>query len=168
MLRGDQVRGVSWEEMLARPRARRFQRSNSFSAGDDLGAMDTAADIILQAGYDLEEHTVTTSDGYIMQMQRIPRHSTPAQSTPPPQPHTHTQISLISKFLSLPSPPCAFPFRPSLPVLVSFLFLTIERRNPSSLPSTTHKLTTFLSTQFVPPGLIDIGLGFRASGASPG
>eukprot|EP00884_Botryococcus_braunii_P017623 jgi/Botrbrau1/4544/Bobra.60_2s0032.1 len=68
------VGGVTWEEMGARPRARRFQRSNSFSAGDTSGFMDSAADLILQAGYDLEEHTVITGDGYVIQMQRIPRH----------------------------------------------------------------------------------------------
>eukprot|EP00887_Chlorella_sp_A99_P006357 scaffold3.g6357.t1 len=34
----------------------------------------TASDVILRAGYPLEEHTVTTSDEYILQMHRIPRH----------------------------------------------------------------------------------------------
>ncbi len=72
------MRGVSWEDMVARPRPLRFHnRSSSSSRLEDMAAMETAADVILQAGYELEEHTVTTSDGYIMQMQRIPRHSVP-------------------------------------------------------------------------------------------
>lgn len=33
----------------------------------------TSSDVILQSGYPLEEHVVTTSDGYILSMQRIPR-----------------------------------------------------------------------------------------------
>lgn len=33
----------------------------------------TAADAILRAGYPLEEHSVTTEDGYVLQMHRIPR-----------------------------------------------------------------------------------------------
>ncbi len=35
--------------------------------------MSTAGDVIRQAGYPLEEHTVTTSDGYVLQMERMPR-----------------------------------------------------------------------------------------------
>jgi len=33
----------------------------------------TASDAILRAGYPLEEHSITTSDGYVLQMHRIPR-----------------------------------------------------------------------------------------------
>jgi len=33
----------------------------------------TAKDVIQSAGYPMEPHIVTTSDGYIMQMERIPR-----------------------------------------------------------------------------------------------
>lgn len=33
----------------------------------------TASDAILRAGYPLEEHSVTTADGYVLQMHRIPR-----------------------------------------------------------------------------------------------
>ena len=33
----------------------------------------TASDAILRAGYPLEEHSVTTDDGYVLQMHRIPR-----------------------------------------------------------------------------------------------
>lgn len=35
--------------------------------------MWTAKDVIQSAGYPMEPHIVTTSDGYIMQMERIPR-----------------------------------------------------------------------------------------------
>lgn len=35
--------------------------------------MYTASDAILRAGYPLEEHSVTTSDGYVLTMHRIPR-----------------------------------------------------------------------------------------------
>ncbi|EFN54341.1 hypothetical protein CHLNCDRAFT_24871 [Chlorella variabilis] len=34
----------------------------------------TASDVILREGYPLEQHSVTTSDGYVLQMHRIPRH----------------------------------------------------------------------------------------------
>ena len=49
-----------------------LRRTRSFGSFEDLGVW-TASDIILQAGYPLEEHIVTTSDGYILTMQRIPR-----------------------------------------------------------------------------------------------
>ncbi|KAI7841938.1 hypothetical protein COHA_004465 [Chlorella ohadii] len=34
----------------------------------------TASDVILREGYPLEQHSVTTPDGYVLQVQRIPRH----------------------------------------------------------------------------------------------
>ncbi|KAL4458518.1 hypothetical protein ABPG75_013383 [Micractinium tetrahymenae] len=34
----------------------------------------TASDVILREGYPLEQHSVTTQDGYVLQMHRIPRH----------------------------------------------------------------------------------------------
>ena len=64
----------SWEERAKRPRARRVRRSSSFSSLESLRNINTAGDVIRAAGYPLEEHTVTTSDGYIQQMERIPRH----------------------------------------------------------------------------------------------
>ena len=58
---------------MARPRSTRFRRSNSFSSWESLQSVATAGDVIRQAGYPLEEHTVTTSDGYVLQMERMPR-----------------------------------------------------------------------------------------------
>ncbi len=49
-----------------------LRRTRSFGSWEDMGVW-TASDVILQAGYPLEEHVVTTSDGYILTMQRIPR-----------------------------------------------------------------------------------------------
>ena len=37
-------------------------------------SITSAADIIRLAGYPVEEHTVTTADGYILLMERMPRH----------------------------------------------------------------------------------------------
>lgn len=68
------VQGESWEEMAKQPRSRRVRRSASFSSWESLRNISSAGDIIRAAGYPLEEHTVTTSDGYIQQMERIPRH----------------------------------------------------------------------------------------------
>jgi pimeloyl-ACP methyl ester carboxylesterase len=45
---------------------------NPGKAWEDLHVF-TASDAILRAGYPLEEHSVTTSDGYVLQMHRIPR-----------------------------------------------------------------------------------------------
>lgn len=47
----------------ARWNARRWEEYHVF----------TASDAILRAGYPLEEHSVTTPDGYVLQMHRIPR-----------------------------------------------------------------------------------------------
>lgn len=47
-------------------------RRNPGKAWEDLHVF-TASDAILRAGYPLEEHSVTTSDGYVLQMHRIPR-----------------------------------------------------------------------------------------------
>ncbi|KAK9840957.1 hypothetical protein WJX81_002471 [Elliptochloris bilobata] len=66
----------TWEDMAARPRASRFRRSASFNnsaSSEALHSVWTAADIIKQAGYPLEEHYVTTSDGYVLKMERMPR-----------------------------------------------------------------------------------------------
>ena len=49
-----------------------MKRTRSFGTWEDFGVW-TASDVILQAGYPLEEHVVTTSDGYVLTMQRIPR-----------------------------------------------------------------------------------------------
>lgn len=69
-----------WEHEQDQDRPRRrvppsgggLRRTRSFGSWEDMGVW-TASDIILQAGYPLEEHVVTTSDGYILTMQRIPR-----------------------------------------------------------------------------------------------
>jgi len=65
-----------WEELARdRPRgARILRRSNSASTASELlSEVRTAGDVVVAAGYPLEEHTVTTSDGYVLTMQRIPR-----------------------------------------------------------------------------------------------
>jgi Partial alpha/beta-hydrolase lipase region len=54
-------------------RSQRLRRSASFSAYETLHGVWTAKDVIQSAGYPMEPHIVTTSDGYIMQMERIPR-----------------------------------------------------------------------------------------------
>ena len=65
---------MSWEEMAAKPRQRRVRRSTSFSSWEGMRNINSAGDVIRAAGYPLEEHTVTTSDGYVQKMERIPRH----------------------------------------------------------------------------------------------
>ena len=65
-----------WEELARdRPRgARILRRANSASTASELlSEVRTAGDVVVAAGYPLEEHTVTTSDGYVLTMQRIPR-----------------------------------------------------------------------------------------------
>ena len=57
----------------AHHRPARLRRSASFSAYETLHGVWTAKDVIQSAGYPMEPHIVTTSDGYIMQMERIPR-----------------------------------------------------------------------------------------------
>ncbi|RMZ55129.1 hypothetical protein APUTEX25_005407 [Auxenochlorella protothecoides] len=51
---------------------RGLSRKPSFNSAEDLQHW-TVADAILRAGYPLESHIVTTEDGYILTMQRIPR-----------------------------------------------------------------------------------------------
>ena len=63
----------SWEEMMAKPQTARFKRRKSFSSWEGSRKQTTAADAIHAAGYPLQIHTVTTPDGYVMQMERIPR-----------------------------------------------------------------------------------------------
>lgn len=58
-------------------RPQRLRRSASFSAYETLHGVWTAKDVIQSAGYPMEPHIVTTSDGYIMQMERIPRRGEP-------------------------------------------------------------------------------------------
>ena len=74
MRHGDELQDDSWEEMAKRPRNKRVRRSSSFSSLESMRNISTAGDVIRAAGYPLEEHTVTTSDGYIQKMERIPRH----------------------------------------------------------------------------------------------
>ena len=50
---------------------------------DQLLKVSTAADIIRQAGYPLEEHEVVSQDGYITRMERIPNKGMPCSHTPP-------------------------------------------------------------------------------------
>lgn len=53
-----------------------IHRTHSFGSWEEIGVW-TASDVIIQAGYPLEEHVITTSDGYILTMQRIPRKGEP-------------------------------------------------------------------------------------------
>lgn len=48
------------------------RRSRSFGSWEELSVW-TASDAILHCGYPLEEHIVTTADGYVLTMQRLPR-----------------------------------------------------------------------------------------------
>ncbi len=54
----------------------RLRRTNSFSDWESLHNVWTAAEVIKAAGYPLEQHTVTTSDGYVLRMERLPREGT--------------------------------------------------------------------------------------------
>lgn len=58
---------------MTRPRAARFRRRRSLSSWEGSLSQTTAADAIHAAGYPLQIHTVTTPDGYVIQMERIPR-----------------------------------------------------------------------------------------------
>jgi len=62
-----------WEALASRPRAARFRRSKSFAAAPGLDAPHSASDYATAAGYPAEEHTVTTSDGYVLAVTRLPR-----------------------------------------------------------------------------------------------
>jgi lysosomal acid lipase/cholesteryl ester hydrolase len=64
--------GEDWARARRPSGAHGLRRAQSFGSWEDAGAW-TASDVILQAGYPLEEHVVTTSDGYVLSMQRLPR-----------------------------------------------------------------------------------------------
>ena len=69
------VHGVQGDDSPQRPLGGpRLRRTNSFSDWESLHNVWTAAEVIKAAGYPLEQHTVTTSDGYILRMERLPRH----------------------------------------------------------------------------------------------
>ena len=64
--------------MAAGPRATaptpaRLRHANASAAVESLQSSFATADVIRAAGYGLEEHTVTTTDGYILRMERIPK-----------------------------------------------------------------------------------------------
>ncbi|KAL0056175.1 hypothetical protein WJX82_008465 [Trebouxia sp. C0006] len=73
-------RGTGWvddsegDDPESPPGGPRLPRTNSFSDWESLHNVWTAAEVIKAAGYPLEQHTVTTSDGYILRMERLPRH----------------------------------------------------------------------------------------------
>jgi hypothetical protein len=54
------------------------RRVNSFSRSEaivqHISEISCASDVIRLSGYPLELHTVTTADGYVLRMERIPRH----------------------------------------------------------------------------------------------
>lgn len=71
------LHGVQGDDSPERPlEGPRLRRTNSFSDWESLHNVWTAAEVIKAAGYPLEQHTVTTSDGYILRMERLPRHGT--------------------------------------------------------------------------------------------
>ena len=53
-------------------------RRNSFSDRESLRTLWTAVEVIKEAGYPVEQHTVTTEDGYVLRMERLPRHGMPS------------------------------------------------------------------------------------------
>ena len=63
----------AWEEAASMPRRARFRRASSLTACDLLADVSSAGEAIVAEGYPLEEHTVTTSDGYVLTLTRIPR-----------------------------------------------------------------------------------------------
>lgn len=54
-----------------------MRRTNSFSNWEALHNVWTAAEVIKAAGYPLEQHTVITTDGYKLRMERLPRTGVP-------------------------------------------------------------------------------------------
>ena len=54
-----------------------MRRTNSFSNWEALHNVWTAAEVIKAAGYPLEQHTVITTDGYKLRMERLPRTGAP-------------------------------------------------------------------------------------------
>ena len=67
----------TWEDLASRPRASRFRRSSSVNGADTLlSDVASAGDVVTAAGYPWEEHAVTTSDGYVLSLHRIPRKGT--------------------------------------------------------------------------------------------
>ena len=64
--------------MAAGPRApaatpARLRHASASAAAETMQSSFATADVIRAAGYGLEEHTVTTTDGYILRMERIPK-----------------------------------------------------------------------------------------------
>ena len=82
------VHGVQGYDSPQRPLGGpRLRRTNSFSDWESLHNVWTAAEVIKAAGYPLEQHTVTTSDGYILRMERLPRHGTALLALQSPKPY---------------------------------------------------------------------------------
>jgi hypothetical protein len=97
------LHGVQGDDPESPPGGPRLRRTNSFSDWESLHNVWTAAEVIKAAGYPLEQHTVTTSDGYILRMERLPRHGTAllALLTPAYPNHTCcTALQLDFKLLS--------------------------------------------------------------------
>ena len=55
------------------PTPAQLRRATASAAAETLQSSFATADVIRAAGYGLEEHTVTTTDGYILRMERIPK-----------------------------------------------------------------------------------------------
>ena len=71
------VQALHAEALLGQPRKGLVRSLSQGMLSQPQGSSTTAADIIRLAGYPVEEHTVTTADGYILLMERIPRHGLP-------------------------------------------------------------------------------------------
>ncbi|GAX74612.1 hypothetical protein CEUSTIGMA_g2060.t1 [Chlamydomonas eustigma] len=56
-------------------RVRSFSRSEGSVLCQHMSEVSNAADVVRLSGYPLEQHTVTTQDGYILVLDRIPRHN---------------------------------------------------------------------------------------------
>ncbi len=80
----------------------RLRRTNSFSDWESLHNVWTAAEVIKAAGYPLEQHTVTTSDGYILRMERLPRHGTVLLALQMPNHTCCTAFNYISGCFATP------------------------------------------------------------------
>ena len=97
------VHGVQGDDSPERPLGGPgLRRTNSFSDWESLHNVWTAAEVIKAAGYPLEQHTVTTSDGYILRMERLPRHGTALLALQTPKEYMLHSLQLYFRLISNP------------------------------------------------------------------